>query len=614
MSLQFVHPLAWFFAALLVILVILYLLEHKRRHVEVPSLLLWEPVPVTTARRFRPDWLFLLQCLLLLALIAGLSNPYVPDKQATAAPNRTIFVIDRSASMQAREGRDTRFDLARGALRARLDAVPPDHEVMLIAAAQPPSVLVQPTVDREAMRDTLDALEPVDTRADLDAALTLAQRALDGAGRDAHVELFSDTRRERLSPAWKDTVSLFPVGETDHNVAIDGVQVFQGRFDDPRAAHAFVGVRNFAHHGVHGVLTLQVDDTLLGQHGFSLPPRAAQGFPVSNFPGAGILRAALQVDDALGADNQAFALVRPPRPLKLLVVSDVAAVQREFARIAHAAPNVQIETVSTADYAGTAGADIAVFHRFAPPLPMEASSLYIAPTATTGPFPSRGQQRRVQVVDWQHSHPVLRDLRLDRPVPLASAQVLDVPPWAEVLLSSRGDGRNVPLVVAGLHQERRHAALAFDLAVERLLAADHTDLLLLVLSLLDWLAPTENGVHIVPTGTAELLPDLPELPVHITDPRGHETTLAADQVALVDAQLAGEYRVAVNGTHLRVFANLLDPDESDIGRPPAAPSLVAAPGQDESTAIPARGGFGWWLYAVGALLLLLEWIAAVRTA
>ncbi len=614
MSLRFVHPLAWFFAALLAVLVILYLLERKRRHIEVPSLLLWEPVPIATARHFRPDWLFLLQCLLLVALIAGLSNPYLPDEQTTTAPNRTIFVIDRSASMQAREGSDTRFNLARSALRERLEAVPPEHEVMLIAAAQPPTVLVQPTVDRQPVRDAVDALEPVDTRADLDAALTLAQRAMDGAGRDAHVELFSDTRRERLSPAWKDTVSLFPMGETDNNVAIDGVQVFQGRFDDPRAAHAFVGVRNFAHHDVHGVLTLQVDDTLLGQHGFSLPPRGAQGFPVANFPGPGILRAALEVDDALAVDNQAFGLVRPPRPLKLLIVSDAPAVQREFARIAHAAPNVQIETVTSANYSGTAGADIAVFHRFAPPLPMEAASLYIAPNAATGPFPSRGQQRRVQVVDWQNSHPVLRDLRLDRPVPLASAQILDVPPWAEVLLNSRGAGRNVPLVIAGLHQDRRHAALAFDLAVERLLAADHVDLLLLVLSLLDWLAPAENGVRVVPTGTAELLNNLPRLPVHITDPRGRETTLAVDEAALVDAQLAGEYRVAVDGTNLRVFANMLDADESDIGRLPAAPSLVAARVQEDTAAIPAGGGLGRWLYVLGALLLLLEWVAAVRTA
>src|SRR5215470_7298511 len=119
----FANPGAWALGLLLGVLIALYLWERSRRQIDVPSLLLWQSIPDAVVRtsRFRPDWLFALQCLLLTLLIAGLADPYWRGPAAANA-SRTVFVLDQSASMEAREGRSTRFDLARDALRAHLDA------------------------------------------------------------------------------------------------------------------------------------------------------------------------------------------------------------------------------------------------------------------------------------------------------------------------------------------------------------------------------------------------------------------------------------------------------------------------------------------------------------
>ena len=617
--LHFANPAAWLLAGLLAVLVALYLWERSRRTVEVPSLLLWQVIPTSTARatRFVPDWLFVLQALVLILLVAGLAGPYLSRPPSGRPSERAVLVLDCSASMQAHEGPATRFELARRAVRDRIAALGPEDEVMLIAAGPQPAVAVAPTTDHaEALRQ-LAALEPTDARANLDAALAAALRGTARADRTTHVALFTDTPAERLSPAWRRSVSVFPFGETDDNLSIDGIQIYQSRFDDPRAARAFVTVRNYASRESHGVLTVQLGGAVFGRQGFTLPPRSAAGFPVPPLPGAGVLYASLDVDDALAVDNHAYAFVRPPRPIHLLVVTDDATLLAELRRVAAAAPGLRLDAIAPPAYDGNRTADLVLFHRVAPPLPDRAASLYIAPSDPNGPFPPLDQLHDVPMGEVALDHPALRDVRLDLPLPFASVQVLAPPPWTDTLVSARAADRDIPLVLAGERDGHRTAVIAFDLATQGLLRADHTDLLLLFLDLVDWLVPAGDDVHVVPTGSVDVIEALPDLPRLITDPRGRQTTLPAEAVALVDADLAGEYRVSADGTEVRVFANLADAEESDIGRPAARPhevAPVAAQAAPPTRRSHATSTIGWGLYAAAATVLVLEWLLARRQA
>ena len=615
MTIGFVNPGAWALAALSAVLVALYLWERSRRRVDVPSLLLWQAIPdaIVRTNRFRPDWLFVLQCLLLGLLVGGLADPYFGSHPGTADAARAVFVLDQSASMGAREGRDTRFGLARAALRQRLDALGTDDEVMLIGASHHPSVVAAFTRDHDEVARRLAALEPVDARANLDAALAIATRAAEQPGRPADVELFTDTPRDALSPQWRSRVGLFQIGETDDNLAIEGLQVSQGRFQDYRDAHAYVAVHNFAHREAHGVLTLQMDDTVFSRLGFSLAPRSVGGFPLRDLPSAGVLRASLEVDDALSADNRAYADVRSVRPLRVLAVTDSPALESELRRIAAATPNLQFAFAAPADYAGDAGADVVLFHRVAPPFPPDAASLYIAPTGATSPFAVRGTFNWVPILDWDASHPVLAGVRPELPFALAAAQDLDVPAWAAPLITARADGHEIALAIAGEHDGHRRAALAFDLATDNLLSADHVNLLLVFLNLLDWLAPVETGVRVARTGDVEVIDHLPAQPHHLTDPRGRESVLPADTSARIDLAYAGEYRIAGDDDTVRVLANFMDAEESDIGR---ATQSTSAPPPRRAESTPTQGpprGAGAWLYAVAAALMVVEWLAARRS-
>ncbi len=126
--------------------------------------------------------------------------------------------------------------------------------------------------------------------------------------------------------------------------------------------------------------------------------------------------------------------------------------------------------------------------------------------------------------------------------------------------------------------------------------------------------PAADNVHIVPTGSVDVIDSLPALPRHILDPRGTETTLPAEQTPLIETLLAGEYRVSADGTEVRIFANLFDAEESDIGRPASRPHLVEPVVREGPQAAHAAGGISWALYAAAATLLVVEWLIARRRA
>jgi len=624
------NPGALIFAALFAVLVLLYLWERIRRQLEVPSLLLWQAVheDVVQARKFRPDWLFLLQLLLLAALVFGLARPYLSDGRAAAAARRHVFILDTSASMQAREGRGTRFEAARQALRARIDTLPAGDQVMLMTAAAHPETVVDFTGDHAALLRALEAVEPTDSGTNLDLALAVAAGARQRGDAATEMQLFTDVPTNELPARWRaeaeaGRLSVNHFGATDSNLAITGLQIFQGRFQEPTAASANIVVQNFSHQPGHGVLTVSLDATPLMRTGFSIPPRDVRAFGVPSFPGPGRVVAQIEAqaggDDALPADNTALGWLRPLATTRVLLVSAATPLAGDLETVAHATAGWQLSEVTPDDYDPTmaASADVVIFHRFVPPLAPASPALYIDPPAHNPLFAVAGDVHGVEVLDWNDRHPAVGDLRPLAALPIQSARVILPAEWQEPLLLSRTAEREFPLAFAGTRHGHRLACIAFDLEAERLLSSDNVNFLLFFLNLVSWLAPGPADVTTVTTGTIVPLTALPAAPATVIDPRGRRYALGDGRHASLEALTAGEYRLQAGGVTRTVYANLFDPAESDIGRrAKASPAGRAAKPKASAGAVQAapRPGaeFGWWLFAAAAALLLVEWAAAMR--
>jgi von Willebrand factor type A domain/Aerotolerance regulator N-terminal len=617
------NPGALVFASLYGVLVLLYLWDRIRRRLDVPSLLLWQSVreDIVQSRKFRPDLLFVLQALLLAGLIAGLARPYLADGRPAAAARRHIFILDTSASMQAREGRTTRFEEARAALRRRLGTLPTGDEAMLITAAAHPQVVAVFTRDLASLDHLLDGLKPTDTGTNLELALAVAAGARQRTDATADVQVFSDIPPSQLPQHWQSGgqgVSFFQFGETDANLAITGLQILQGRFQDPRAARAYIVVQNFSHREGHGGLTVRLDGAPLLQSGFTISARDTRAFLVPSFPEAGRVQAQLDVDDALRVDNTALGWVRPTATTRVLLVSEATPLVGELIRVAHATAGLQIQTVSPDAYtkAAAAAADVVIFHRFVPRTPPAAAALYIDPPRDNPLFAVSGEAHGVEVLDWNDRHPAIGSLQPLATLPIQRARTILPADGFEPLLLSRTAEREFPLAFAGIQQGRRVACIAFDLEAERLLSSDSVNFLLFFLNLVDWLAPAPAGAITVATGTVVPLGGLPHVPTKAIDPHGQTLDLGDGGHASLETLTAGEYRISAAGVTRTVYANFFDPTESDIGRAgkePAAPLPVHVADAARMAAAAPGAEFGWWLVAFAAGVLLVEWLVAMRS-
>ncbi len=374
----FLAPTAGLIAAAIAIpgLVFFYLLKLRRRPVRVSSTLLWQKathdLQVNAPLRWpRLTWLFLLQLLALLALIAALARPAIDGAGPEAS--RIVLVIDRSASMSARDGRDprtgapadhTRLDEARARAeevieRLRYAGGADRARAMVVALGADARAVTGFTDSPAALRDAVRAIAPSDQPGDLRAALRVLASL--GAGQADETQtrertavyLFSDGAFApppgggpfsapglggmdiRLVP-----VGPAPAAPEEGSAAIPppvdnlGIVAMSARRDheDPVVARIFVRVQNAGAEPVQTTLQLRVGGDLVDTRAIEAPARTitadgrvepgqtAATFEL-NRPSGGLVVVTLSRPDLLASDNAAAVVLGEPARPGVLVVA-----------------------------------------------------------------------------------------------------------------------------------------------------------------------------------------------------------------------------------------------------------------------------------------------------
>ncbi|MBI4537311.1 MAG: VWA domain-containing protein [candidate division NC10 bacterium] len=610
---SFLNPAALGMLLGIPVVVLFHLLKIRRRHQAVSSTLFWadslrDQQATAPFRRLKPNLLLLLQLLIILALALALARPV----RTTLAEGyaRSVFILDTSASMQARDATGSRFAAARAAALEAVAQLKPGQRGMLIVAGHEARVVVPLTEEIGALRNALANLTAEDTPGRLVEALGLAQANLQGGG-PAAVEIFTDGAFEspRLPDLGGATVRWHRFGAGSRNVGITAFEVRRSHFGS-NEHQAFLSLANFDSQEARFDLRLSLFGRLLKVERLTLAPEVKRAFVFPfNLSEGGILRADIVTDDDLSVDNYAVAVIPAPAPIRVLLISR----GNPFLEKALAADGqIRLERGTVEALEKPSQHDVVILDG------VQAKSLppgryLLVNTLPSGlPLQAQGRVAEPPIVDWDRGHPVMRYLDLSR----VSVQ-------EAMRVRSTGSGRALvesnltPLVYAFDERGVRGIFVGFDLY--------RTDLPLrvafplFVSHAVRWLSPTRLEDAGLTRRTGEPISARIPVPAReaiLTVPGGRAQALPVDangRVDFADTTRAGQYSIRAGNWEQSFALNLLQEGESNL-KPRAIPPAAEGTAGPPPTAFPTRQEL-WRIFAVlGLLLLCLEGALYFREA
>jgi Aerotolerance regulator N-terminal/von Willebrand factor type A domain len=480
---------AWFLAGLPLI-ILLYLLKVRRRPATVSTLIFWQRVLEEHRRRalfqkLRHLFSLLLHLLIFALIVAALAKPTFDRLVQNSAS--TVIILDVRARMQAVEpDGETRFTKAlRLALQTIRDANVSRHFAILTLGPQP-SVATSFSGNERTLSETIQRVSVTDAGGDAAAAVQLARELLAARSGQQRIVAISDAPLDS-------SIENLTVGSSRENT---GITRFATRPlpASPQTSEIFIEVHNFGSSPVTANLELRYDDKLLDVKPVSLAAgeKIVQVFPSVPRPrtsARGWLTAQLDIKDALALDNSARAVLPPPRPVRVLLVTK----GNLFLEKALAAdPGVSFELIAPDAWSDAIAKkfDVIVHDDHLPANWSAYHSLFIKRT----PFDKTGPEiEQPAITDIDAGHPMLRLIDL-RNTTILRAHPLELPPlqdrWTYTAPLRSFDN---PLLIAG--EERgghRVAALGLDLTATDLPLRIAFPLLLT--NAVHWLADARENV------------------------------------------------------------------------------------------------------------------------
>ena len=524
-------------------------LRHRPR--QISALFLWEQALRDAARRrrWRPTWSLLLQLLAVAAAAFALAQPSVNWQ----GPPDLVIALDAGARMRAVDPEGERAARAREAVLALAERA---GAVALVRVGAVPELALPFTRDRGALRAALDAFETGDADVDVERGLDLARSVADGR----EIAWVSD---DPGPPA--PGVTRVGVAGSGRNV---GIVAF-----DLGIQQAFVAVVSDHPRPVSaGVVLERLDGSLVASTELLVPAggRASATFPVDVV--GEVVRARLDLGplvDALALDDVAYA---GRRALRVVMDQDEPALRRALGAV----PGVEVQVTGSARFLA---ADLRVLTGVGPDALRPGDHLLV-------PAPAAEPEAR-RVADWDRAHPLMRFVDLRETVVGLGPQAAPADdaaaalPWATDVATLEAEGWTVLARTGDLRPvlawRDRDGIRAFAFGAH----PSQTDLVLraafptLVANLVDVFRGSERA----PLG------------------------VRADDGARVTEP--GVARVAGR----EVSVSLLDETQSRLPGPQPDDREAA---ERTPLRVERPTPLAWWLVAIAALALLIEWWSWAR--
>ena len=568
---ELLNPSALWLLCLLIVLLLLPKLRRPRVRRSIGNAYMWQSVELSGAPRLvvrARNWP-ILQAAVMCLLIAAIARP-----TAFRTGRDVALVLDLSASMAARDGERTRFDLARDASLAFVRELPRRSRVRLVGAGTVADDLGEYGARDSALIARLSELRPAAGAARLDSAVSTA-RALVGPAAAVHV--FTD------QPGPAGTTGWVRVGAPADNVAITAMSA-RRLPDSPLDAQLLVEVRNFGATIKDVPIAIRHEQVLVRRDVARIEPRASHTLVQGISDPTGVYSATIEIEDGLALDNQRFTTLGSTSR-----VIFTASSHRFLEAALRANRSLDVRDGPAATVADSGGVLVCEDCR---EIPSGTSGvLMIAP-----PRPG-AISVRLRVADARH--PIMADVDLAN-VDARVGSILEVPATATVLV--RGGG--VPAIAAFEDKGRRIVVLQLD--VDGSNVPLQVSFPVLVANAMNWLGAT-GAAPIVVTGGEPVRWSTPQDGRVVVTPDGRTIPLKSSgtQSIFTGTDVAGVYRVSGRGEPSVFVVNPATDSESDLSA--VAPASVSRAAPPAAAAIQTRTDLFTALVAAAFLVGILDW-------
>ena len=204
------YPLGLLGLIAIPIIIVIYILRSKYTEQTVPSTYIWQLSDKFIKRRNPLSAItglisLILQILTVTVISLAIARPVLT---LSGAAKDYCFVLDASGSMNMKEGRESRFEMAKDEIIDVIRSSSDGSTYKLISASGEIVVLFDGVTDKDSAVEQVEAAKPCHTALSHESLLGAAQKEFDG-NNSALIYLFTDKRYER-----SENVNVVSVGSS----------------------------------------------------------------------------------------------------------------------------------------------------------------------------------------------------------------------------------------------------------------------------------------------------------------------------------------------------------------------------------------------------------------
>ncbi len=647
---SWISMLSWWqwliMAAVPPLIVMLYFLKLRRMPVTVPSTYLWqrtvEDLHVNSIwQKLRKNLLLLLQLLVVAALILACLRPGYRGSDTLG--NRSIMMIDNSASMQSTDVAPSRLSKAKQQAFNQIDAMSSGDVAMVIAFSDRADVRQGFTSDKRLLRAAIESIQPTNRTTDLNEALRAAA-GLANPGRTSQIEDLKDVQVAEALPATIYLVSdgafpapqfdlgnlsveFFSVGdETIDNVAILAFTV-ERNLEKSGQIEAFARIQNFSEEPKSLTATLMVNDEMIDAAQLALEPNASDGvsFQLQNLS-EGQLKLVLDVKDQLEVDNVAYAGIDPPKQLEVVLVTEGNSALELALTTGQAKALANVRTFSPESMVAddfkqlsqSGSIDLFIYDQCSPESMPDSNTLFFGSLPPGDTWSATGPTGPLFVIDTNRAHPMLQYVDMGT-VQMVEGLAITMPKGATELIRTDAG------ILAGVAPREAYQDAVMGLALTKRSegnSSPNTDwpikrsFPVFLLNSLEYLggAVSTAGAKTVKPGQPAILSIANRYDkIEISQPDGSKVPVdrtGQTQIVFTQTETPGFYAakpLAIDNTLQLFSVNLFSEAESNIKVAPevqiGAQAVAASNRQTELV----RVEYWRWLLVIALGLLSVEW-------